>query len=325
MSVPCTIVYMGTPEFAVAPLRALLEAGMDVVGVVTQPVRPRGRGRRPSPSPVEAFARARGIGVFTPRRLKDEEFLADLKALRPDLIVVVAYGKILPAEVLGLPRLGCLNLHASLLPRYRGAAPINYAIMNGETETGLTTMLMDEGMDTGPILMKERVSIGPDETAGELTARLSEVGGGLLVRTVEALVRGEVDAEPQDDSLATYAPSLKKEDGLIDWTRSAEDIKNLVRGVSPWPGAHTRWRGRVLKIHRVRTSDGGDVAVRETGEGEGARPGTIVSLGREGFIVQCGRGLLEVLELQPENKRRMSAGDFIKGYRPAAGEYLGGA
>ena len=274
------------------------------------------------PSPVEAFARERGLPVLTPRRLKDEEFMASLRSLGPDLIVVVAYGKILPAQVLELPRLGCVNLHASLLPRYRGAAPINYAIMKGEKVTGLTTMLMDEGMDTGPMLLKERLAIGPDETAGELTARLSEVGAGLLVRTVEALVRGELTPEPQDGSLATYAPSLKKEDGLIDWTRSAGEIKNLVRGVSPWPGAFTHWKGRLLKIHRVRAQEG-DEEGGEGGDTPRPVPGTIVSLGKESFFVASGEGLVEVLEVQPENKKRMSAGDFVKGYRPGISEKLG--
>ncbi len=314
-----TIVYMGTPDFAVAPLEALLGAGMEVSAVVTQPVRPRGRGRRPMPSPVEAFARERGISVLTPGRIRDEEFMETLRSLSPDLIVVVAYGKILPTEVLTMPRLGCVNLHASLLPAYRGAAPINYAIMKGERETGLTTMLMDEGMDTGPMLLKERVLIGEDETAGELTGRLSEAGAGLLLRTIEALLKGEVAPEPQDNALATYAPSLKKKDGLIDWTRGAKEIKNLVRGVSPWPGAFTERKGRVLKIHRVQAhedSEGG-------GEGIAKRPGAIVRVERESFFVAGGRGLVEVLEVQPENKKRMSAGDFIKGYRPAEGEILG--
>ncbi len=316
MSESVKIIYMGTPEFAVPPLRAILSdiKGVDIRAVVTQPVRGKGRGRKPSPSPVEVFSTEQGLRVLTPRDVKEGSFIDELKAGAPDFIIVVAYGQILPEEVLAIPRLGCVNLHASLLPLYRGAAPINRAVMDGAAETGLTTMLMDRGMDTGPMLLKERVAIGEDETAGELTKRLSAAGAGLLVRTIERLMEGGITAVPQEKSLATYAPSLKKGDGLIDWTKDAQDIKNLVRGVYPWPGAYTSRKGKVLKVHEVQTASLDSV---------GTEPGTIVRVDKASFFVQTGGGFLEILQVQPENKRKMEAGAFIQGYKPVAGEILG--
>ncbi|MFQ5428460.1 MAG: methionyl-tRNA formyltransferase [Thermodesulfobacteriota bacterium] len=314
MSDSIKIIYMGTPEFAVAPLRVLLVEGIEVGCVVTQPVRGKGRGRKPAPSPVEAFASDEGIRVLTPLKVRDKSFIEELRAEEADFFVVVAYGKILPAEVLAIPEGGCVNLHASLLPQYRGAAPINRAIIDGAVETGLTTMLMDEGMDTGPMLLQESLTIGPDETAEELTKRLSAIGGGLLVETLLELSAGRLAARPQAEGLATYAPSMKKKDGLIDWTRTALEIKNLVRGVYPWPGAYTFRLGRVLKIHSVQAAPS---------EASGAGPGTIVRVEKDSFFVSTGDGFVEVLELQPENKRKMSAGDFIKGYKPEVGELLG--
>jgi len=295
------IIYMGTPEFAVAPLEAILADLEDVVisAVVTQPVRGRGRGRKPSPSPVEAFAVERGLRALTPRDVKEASFIEELKAEAPDLIVVVAYGQILPEKILAIPRLGCVNLHASLLPQYRGAAPINRVIMDGAVETGNTTMIMDRGMDTGPMLLREKVAIGEDETAEGLRERLSARGAGLLVKTIRALMEGGIEAEPQDDSLATYAPSLKKIEGLIDWTKGALEIKNLVRGVYPWPGAYTFRKGKVLKVHKVRL---GPL------DFSGGEAGTIVVVEKESFFVAAGSGLLEILEVQPENKKKMAAG-----------------
>lgn len=316
MSESVKIIYMGTPDFAVAPLRVLLEEGIEVGCVVTQPVRGRGRGRKPAPSPVEVFAADEGLPVMTPLKAGDQSFIEELAAKDADFFVVVAYGKILPAEVLAIPGGGCVNLHASLLPQYRGAAPINRAIIEGAEATGLTTMLMDEGMDTGPILLQESLAIGADETAEELARRLSAIGGGLLVETLLELSAGRLKPRPQEEGLATYAPSMTKKDGLIDWTRTAREIKNLVRGVYPWPGAFTYRGGPVLKIHSVQT------APCEV-PGAGVGPGSIARVEKDSFFVSTGEGLVEVLEVQPENKRKMSAGDFIKGYKPEVGEQLG--
>ncbi len=315
MSEAVKIIYMGTPEFAVPPLRAILEAGLDVKAVVTQPVRGKGRGRKPAPSPVETFASEQGLEVLTPYNVRDTAFIERLQAEKPDFIIVVAYGKILPAKILSIPKKGCVNLHASLLPRYRGAAPINRAIIDGKSETGVTTMLMDEGMDTGEMLLSARLSIGAEETAEELTKRLSVLGAGLLVETIKKLAAHTLTPRPQDEALASYAWSMKKKDGLIDWSKSAAEIKNLVRGVYPWPGAYTYRDGRVLKVHSVQCSD--------ADSGTSAAPGTIIRVEKESFFVAAGEGLIELLEVQPENKRKMAAGDFIKGYKPEVGEVLG--
>jgi len=310
------IIYMGTPEFAVGPLRAILADLKDVVvsAVVTQPVRGKGRGRKPSPSPVEAFAAEQGLAVLTPADARDDSFIERLRAEAPDFIIVVAYGQILSPEVLAIPRRGCVNLHASLLPLYRGAAPINRVIMDGAVETGNTTMLMDKGMDTGPMLLRERLAIGEDETAEELRQRLSASGARLLVKTIKALLKDGIEAKPQDASLATYAPSLRKNEGLIDWTKSALEIKNLVRGVYPWPGAYTFRTGKVLKVHKAQAGPAETV---------GAEAGTIVRVEKESFFVSTGDGLLEILEVQPENKKKMAARAFIQGYRPVVGEVMG--
>ncbi len=310
------IIYMGTPEFAVAPLAALLKAGVEVLAVVTQPGRGKGRGRKPTSSPVEAFAASQGLEVLTPLNVKESSFINYLKAADPDFIIVVAYGKILPAEVLAVPEGGCVNLHASLLPLYRGAAPINKAIVEGEVETGLTTMLMDEGMDTGDMLLQERLAIGEDESAEALALRLSAAGAALLVKTIEELAAGRLTPRPQEEALATYAWSMKKKDGLIDWRQSAAEIKNLVRGLYPWPGAYTYRGGRVLKIHRVQSCAADPLLSK-------GRAGLIVRVCKNSFFVETGSGLIEVLELQPENKRKMSAVDFIQGYKPLVGEVLG--
>jgi len=307
---PLKVVFMGTPAFAVPSLRALIEA-FDVAAVVTRPDRPRGRGGRVEPSPVKAVALELGIEVLQPERMKDEDFLRRLGELAPDVVAVVAYGRILPGEVLDLPRLGCVNLHASLLPRYRGASPINHAIINGDAYTGVSTMLMDRGMDTGPVLLAEKVAIGPDETAGELSERLAEIGAPLLRRTIALLGEGEITPRAQDGSLATYAPMLTKADGELDWRLGAEEIKNRVRGLHPWPGTHTHLRGRLIKVHAGRVS--------ETSEA-GAGPGEITDVSADGITVRCGRGAFVITELQPENKRRMTAADFIKGYQVKAGE-----
>lgn len=306
------VIFFGTPEFAVPSLNALIEAREDVVSVVSQPDRPKGRGRVIRPSPIKELALKHGIPVLHPERIRDKVFIQGLRDLTPDLIIVVAYGKILPKEILEIPPLGCVNLHASLLPWYRGAAPINWVIIKGEKETGVTTILMDEGMDTGPILLSERVFIRDEETAGELAERLADVGAGLLLRTIEGVRSGSIKPIPQDHSQATYAPLLKKEDGHIDWGKGTEDIRNLVRGMSPWPGAYTYWQGRRMNIYKGRIK----------GDGVKDRPGTVLRASLDGIEVATGRGIFVITELQPEGKRRMGASDFIRGHSVEEGDIL---
>jgi len=304
------IIFMGTPAFAVPSLNELVLAGHEVMAVVTRPDRPRGRGLATTMSEVKAAALSHNLPVLEPVRLKDEAFIKTLKGLAPDFIVVVAYGKILPESVLEIPKKGCVNLHASLLPKYRGAAPINWAIINGEKETGISVMLMDRGMDTGPVLMKEKVEISDDDTAETLSPRLSKLGATLLCKAIALYAEDKIKSAPQNERLATYAPILKKEDGLVDWGKSADEIRNFVRGLYPWPGAYTRWQGKLLKIHGCRV---------KTGLDDNSLPGTVLDVS-EGICVRCGFGTIEITEAQPENKKRMAAREFIRGYRIARGE-----
>lgn len=305
------IVFMGTPAFAVPSLEALIRAGHDIAAVVTQPDKPRGRGLAHQPCPVKELAASRSIPVLQPAKIRHDDFTGAIRALCPDFIAVVAYGKILPPAILSIPPKGCINLHASLLPKYRGAAPINWAIINGEKETGACTMLMDEGMDTGPVFFCEKTPIEHGETAGELSGRLSFLGAGLLARTIGLLLEGNFAPTAQEHDLATCAPILKKEDGRIDWTKSAGRIADLVRGLHPWPGAFTSWKG-LIKVHGGRAVEEGP---------QGAEPGTIVEA-RDAIRVACGQGVFEITELQPENKKRMPAADFVKGYRIQEGDRL---
>ncbi len=306
------LIFMGTPAFAVPSLNALIEGGHEILAVVTRPDKPRGRGREPSPSAVKAAATGRGIPVLTPANIRDEGFTKLLKDMAPEFIVVVAFGRILPESVLNIPPGGCVNLHASLLPGYRGAAPINWAIINGDRETGVSTMFMDAGLDTGPVLLEKKVAIGDDDTAEDLAVSLSNEGAALLKETIALLSEGRLKPRPQDDSKATFAPVLKKEDGRIDWTKGSEEIRNLIRGLYPWPGAYTQWKG-LLKIHS---------ALAHTGPGVNAvaSPGTVIGVQGGTIDVACGEGVLRITELQPENKRRMSAAEFISGYRIGKGE-----
>lgn len=306
---------MGTPEFAVPSLIALIDAGYDVVAVVTQPDKPSGRGLTQRSCAVKLAANDRGIRCMEPESLRDPSVIDEFKALSPDFIVVVAYGKILPQAVLDIPARGCINLHASLLPRYRGASPINRAIMNGDRTTGVCTMLLDAGMDTGPVFLCEETAISDEENAATLTARLAAIGSPLLVKTLGLISEGRITPVAQNNALATYAPPLKKEDGLIDWGKGASDIKNLLRGVYPWPGAYTYYNGKMLKIHA------GSVSTRPIAAGVAS--GVIVELGKDRISVSCGLGVFDVTEVQPEGKRRMGAGDFISGYRVGQGARLG--
>ncbi|MHB8707995.1 MAG: methionyl-tRNA formyltransferase [Desulfuromonadales bacterium] len=304
---------MGTPEFALPTLEGLCAAGLPIVGVYTQPDRPSGRGKQLSAPPVKQLASARGIPVFQPLKLRLPEAVEELRALAPDLIVVVAFGQILPKSVLDIPKYGCINVHASLLPKYRGAAPINKAIVDGETETGVTTMVMDVGLDTGDMLVKRTIPIGPLETAGELHDRLAVLGREAMTETLERLCAGTLVREQQDDALSCYAPMLKKEDGRIDWSRPARQLHNLVRGLDPWPGAYTLLAGEPLKLARTLAVD----------EPHDAPPGTVLGAEAFGVRIACGAGVLSVGELQLPGRKRLPAADFLRGCTLPAGTCLG--
>ena len=351
MSEPKRIVYMGTPEFAVPPLEALIREGFAVIACVTQPDRPSGRGNRMAVSPVKATAMVHGISVLQFERLSRAEGLEALSSLSPDLFVTAAFGQILSKKALAIPKLGTVNLHASLLPKYRGPAPVNWCIIEGETKTGVTTMMTDAGVDTGDILLSREVAIFPGETAGELTARLSDVGAALLIETLRRGQAGNCPRAPQDHEAASRHPILQKEHGRIDFSRPAKQIENLVRGVNPWPGAWTRLPdGGVLKIFKARAvpdegelGDGtlgralrsdpkrGFVIDREEGVPgtelrsdstngvfvacEEGMPGTVLrSDPKRGLVAACGEGALEILELQAPNAKRMTAGAYLLGH-----------
>ncbi|MDO8588826.1 MAG: methionyl-tRNA formyltransferase [Armatimonadota bacterium] len=296
------VVFMGTSAFAVPVLSELREYA-DVIAIVTQPDRPSGRGRHVSESPVKQAAKPFDSPILQPERVREQSFVDRMSELGPlDAIVVAAFGQIIPKSILDIPRLGCVNVHGSLLPKYRGAAPIQHAVMNGETRTGVTTMLMDPGLDTGPILLQEETGIGPDETAGDLEARLAEIGARLLIRTLEGLDRGDLKPTPQDDSQATLARSFKREDAAIDWNLPAERIVNTIRAFTPRPGAYALLDGAILKIWRAR------VAVA----GEGS-PGSILTTDANGITLAGGTGAVLITEVQPENRKRMSAAEFARG------------
>jgi len=309
------IVFMGTPEFAVPSLEALIKSDDQVVGIVTQPDRPKGRGQTLTPSPVKRIAQREQLPLLQPTKMKDPAFLAALAAWKPDLITVAAFGRILPPAILHLPSRGCLNVHGSLLPKYRGAGPIQWAIMNGETETGITTMLMDEGMDTGAILLQERLAIVPDDTAGTLSPRLAELGGRLLIKTITQLKAGTLVPSQQDHSQATMAPLLKKEDGVIDWTMSATAIANRIRGLTPWPGAYTFAEKDRWTIWRA-------VATTEQAK---ELPGTVTQVTKDAVHVATGHGVLVLTELQPANRRRMAVSQYLAGHPISVGCMLGGS
>ena len=308
------IVFMGTPEFAVPCIEALLKTEDTVVGIVTQPDRPKGRGQQLAPSPVKVIAERQHLPLLQPAKMKDASFMAELSAWKPDLIAVAAFGRILPAAILSLPPRGCINVHGSLLPKYRGAGPIQWAIINGETETGITTMLMDEGMDTGAMLLQESVPIAPDDTAGTLSPRLAEVGGRLLVETLVQLKTGALTPTPQDNSQATLAPLLKKEDGVIDWVMPAVRLANRIRGLTPWPGAYTFFKADRWTIWRATAIDEPAVLA----------PGQIAALTKDAIHVATGRGMLAIRELQPANSRRMPAGQYLAGHPLQVGMQLTG-
>jgi methionyl-tRNA formyltransferase len=295
-------VFMGTPDFALQTLQALIDAGCNLVGVYTQPDRPKGRGKQLAAPPVKELALKHDIPVYQPLKLRQPEAVAELETLAPDLIVVVAYGQILPKSVLDIPRHGCINVHASLLPKYRGAAPINKAIIDGETETGITTMYMDVGLDTGDMLIKKSLSIGPQESAGELHDRLAGLGRETMEETLQQLCDGTLQREVQDDDQSTYASMMKKEDGRIDWSRTSVEVHNQVRGLDPWPGAYTSFNGELLKLAKTSPE-----------AADGGKPGTVVSADKNGVLIACGSGTLLIKELQLAGRKRLAAGDFLRG------------
>jgi methionyl-tRNA formyltransferase len=307
------IIFMGTPEFSVPTLMALHESRHEIVAVVTQPDRPKGRGRCLVPSAVKKIAVTLDYPVFQPVRIKEAPFVENVIALNPDVFVVVAFGHLLPGSFLSIPRLGAINIHASLLPKYRGAAPIQWAIINGEKETGITTIWMDEGMDTGDILLSHAVPIMREDTSGSLHRRLADAGAEVLIKTLDRLSSGRLVGKPQDNARATYAPLLKKQDGCMDWTKDAKSLEAFVRGMNPWPGAFTYLSGKRLKVFLVRALEG---STRE-------EPGTAIEGFPGDFLVATGRGKLALHEVQLESGKRLSAEDFLRGCSVSPGTRLG--
>ena len=306
------VVYLGTPEFAVPSLQALLDE-TDVLAVITQPDRPKGRGRQVASPPVAEVAEANGVPVLQPARLRSPEVIETLRELAPDVNVTVAYGRIIPREVLELPRLGSINVHPSLLPKYRGASPITSAILNGETETGVTIMYQSMELDAGDLILQRRVPIAPEDTARTLYDRLARLGADALVEALRLVAAGRAPRIPQDHAAATYAGKLEKEHGRIDWAKPARELVNLIRAMDPWPSAYTMHRGRLLKVWRASVRD-------EAGAGE---PGTVLDVGPgEGIVVASGQGAVRLLEVQPEGRRRMSADEYARGARLRPGERL---
>jgi methionyl-tRNA formyltransferase len=319
------IVFMGTAELSCASLTALARAGQfQVAAVVTQPDRPKGRELREQASPVKVLAEQLGLPVLQPARARDENFIAQLRALQPELIVVAAYGQMLPPGILDLPRHGCLNIHASLLPKYRGAAPIQWAIANGDTETGVTLMKIDTGLDTGPIVAQRRTPIQPTDDSATLRERLAQLGAELLVETIPDYVAGRIRPQPQPVEGVSHAPKIGKEDGRIEWRQPAQTIWNRLRAFTPWPGAYTSWRsvehcsagGAMLRAPKPRLLK---IWKAEVVEGTG-NPGEVLSADKSGIVVACGQDALRILELQHEGRRRMSAAEFLAGHPLKAGE-----
>lgn len=307
------IVFMGTPDFAVPCLEAIVKDGHEVLAVVTQPDRPKGRGKKLALSPVKQAALNQNIDVLQPGKVKDPAFLQQMQELKPDVIVVVAFGQLLPKAILDLPQHGCINVHASLLPRYRGAAPIHWSVINGETLTGVTTMYMDVGMDTGDMIIKAEVPIDPDETTGQLHDRLMQEGAQLLSRTLRLIEQGQAPRTPQNTDEATYASLLKREIEHVDWSLTANQVHNHIRGLYPWPGAYCLFQGKPFKLCKARIVSPSGIS---------QHPGRITALTPDGIVVETGKGLIELLELQPESRQRMNAKDCANGYGLKVGQTL---
>jgi methionyl-tRNA formyltransferase len=305
---------MGTPDFAVAPLRALIEHGYNILAVVTQPDRPKGRGKRISPSPVKQLALKFGIDVLQPPTASAPRFCDTIRIQKPDLLIVVAFGQILKKNILAIPVLGALNIHASLLPKYRGPAPIQWAIFNDEATTGLTAMQMNEGLDTGPILLQKEVSIRQDETVGQLHDRLSELCGEFLLNTIDGIFKKRLRAIPQDDSLASYAPKVEKSSSTINWEQPARSISAFIRGLDPWPGAATKVGRKQIKMFSSGVVDS---------DSSYSVPGRVVGYAEEGLWVEAGQGIVVIRELQVSGRKRLPAGDFLRGFPINKGLLLG--
>lgn len=340
------IIFMGTPDFSVGTLESLIGAGHEVVLVVTQPDKPKGRGKQMQFTPVKECAVAHNIPVYQPMKIREQECVDYLATFNADIMVVVAFGQILPKSILDMAPMGCVNVHASLLPKYRGAAPIQWAIIDGEEVTGITTMQMDEGLDTGDMLQKVEVEITPEESGGSLHDKLAAAGASLCVETLGLLEQKGITPEPQGDTTTSYAKMLKKDLGDIDWTKSAAEIERLIRGLNPWPSAYSLWDDKVMKIWSAKVVDAVDIEAQldcisktstsDTGETNSENeldistknnnnlltPGTVVYCGKQSFFVQTGDGLLEVLELQVPGKKRMDAGSFLRGSGITVGEIL---
>jgi len=306
---PLRILFMGTPDFAVPTLQALLDGPDEVIGVVCQPDRKKGRGKKLSSPPVKVLAEKHGLPVYQPTSIRTDDFLDQIRAMDLDLITVAAYGKILPGALLHLPRLGTINVHGSLLPKYRGAAPIQWAVINGDTETGITIMQMDEGMDTGDILLQEAIDITDEDTAGTMFEKLARLGGPLLVRAIARLKEGDLTPIRQDDSLATEAPMLKKEMGHIDWNRPAPKLRDLIRGLDPWPSAYGFLDGKRFRFFRPQVVE----------QHSDASPGTIIQADTEGLLVATGEKGLLIREIQPEGKKRMAVSAWLCGGQKPVG------
>ena len=309
------IIYMGTPDFAVAPLEAILKAGHEVTAVVTQPDRQKGRGREVQYSPVKECALSYGIPVLQPLKIKEKDAVEELRKYPADIFVVAAFGQLLSEEILNMPRLGCINIHASLLPAYRGAAPIQWCVINGEEKTGVTIMQMAKGMDTGDILLQKEVVLDEKETGGSLFDRLMETGAELIVEALQRIENGEITPVSQREELATYAGKITKDMGNIDFAKSAVTIERLIRGLNPWPSAFTHYKGKILKIWEA------DV-VSECANAENPVPGTVIAMDKESFTLATGEGALRIRSLQPEGKKRMSCAEFMRGYEVKVGEAL---
>nr|WP_297874210.1 methionyl-tRNA formyltransferase [uncultured Blautia sp.] len=308
------VIFMGTPDFATGTLEEIVKAGHEVVGVVTQPDKPKGRGKTMMPTPVKETALKYDLPVYQPKKVRESEFVELLRSLNPDVMVVAAFGQIITKEILDMPKYGCINVHASLLPAYRGAAPIQWAVINGDKESGVTIMQMDEGIDTGDMIEKAVVPIAEDETGGSLFDKLSHTGAKLCVKVLKDLEEGTAVREKQpEESTTPYAKMIDKKMGEVDWKKSAKEIEQLIRGLNPWPSAYTKVHGKTLKIWKANV-------LSETSQ---MNPGQIARVTKDGFAVQTGQGILEIQELQLEGKKRMDTSSFLRGYPLAEGECLG--
>ena len=310
------LIYMGTPDFAVEPLKELIRTGADIAAVFTQPDKPRGRSGRMQPTPVKETAEEAGIPVYTPVKLRDPEMVELIREIDPEIIVIAAYGQIIPDSILEIPKYGCINIHASLLPKYRGAAPIQRAVMDGEKQSGVTIMEVTHELDSGDILMQKAVELAPDETGGSLFDKLMHLGAALLPEALKKLEAGEIKKKPQPkESPTPYAAMFKKEDGLVDWSMDAVSLERMFRALDPWPGAYTFIDGRQLKLHRA--------TVCEAAEDEGQlHAGLVCSVEKDGFTVQTGKGRLKILEVQLEGKKRMDSAAFLRGFPLKPGAML---